>query len=389
MLEMLAYAAQGIVLAFVAYHLVTAMWGWPRPARAAVGRRRRRFRVVVPAHDEAGVIGGVLGDVAAADYPAELVSTWVIADRCTDGTATAASSLAQVDERTAGPEGKGAAIQWHLDRHPLSPGEALVVLDADNRVPPDLLPRLADELDAGAGAVQAYLDVTNPDGSALATATALTYWASNRMVQLSRSRLGWSVDLGGTGMCLTPEALEVAGGFGGGLTEDADLAVRLVLAGVPVRWLHDVRVRDEKPEGLGVTVRQRARWVAGKRHVARRRMGDLLLAALRRRSLGVFDQALRLVQPGRSFVALLSAVLAVAAAATSTSVLFPWEVWAAAAAIQFVVPVPFLAKDGVPARYLVRYPFVTLIAALWLPIRLLSRTVDRWYHTPHGGSAPG
>ena len=75
--------------------------------------------------------------------------------------------------------------------------------------------------------------MSNPDASALTTAAALSYWASNRMVQLARRNLGWSADLGGTGMCLTGEALAAVGGFGTSATEDQELVARLVLAGYP------------------------------------------------------------------------------------------------------------------------------------------------------------
>ena len=51
-----------------------------------------------------------------------------------------------------------------------------------------------------------------------------------------------------------------------------------------------------------------------------------------------------------------------------------------------LLPLPFLARDGVPARYLARYPLVTLIALLWVPVRVASRLGARgWYHTPHVG----
>jgi hypothetical protein len=47
-------------------------------------------------------------------------------------------------------------------------------------------------------------------------------------------------------------------------------------------------------------------------------------------------------------------------------------------------PIPFLARDGVSARRLFRYPLLVVLAALWLPVRVLSQRVDAWYHTPHG-----
>jgi cellulose synthase/poly-beta-1,6-N-acetylglucosamine synthase-like glycosyltransferase len=242
------------------------------------------------------------------------------------------------------------------------------------------LGRISDELDAGHGAVQCYLDVANPDESLLAEASALSYWAGNRMVQLARSNLGWSADLGGTGMAFAAGLLEKVGGFGDSLTEDQELGARIVLAGERVEWLHDVKIRDEKPTSLGVTVRQRARWMSGKRATRH----SYLVPLLRTSSPVAWDQAVRLIQPGRTFVALVSASLTAASAWSVSTYLLPWQVWGAATLVQVLAPIPFLARDGVPTRQLLRYPLLALLAGLWVPIRLMSNRTRAWYHTPHG-----
>ncbi len=218
-------------------------------------------------------------------------------------------------------------------------------------------------------------------------ASALSYWAGNRMVQLARSNLGWSADLGGTGMAFTSEALAEVGGFGEGLTEDQELGVWFALAGRKVEWLHDVRIYDEKPAGTAPAVRQRARWMAGRRAVARRYLGRLWRSAVEQRSLRLFDVGLRLIQPGRSFIAALSGVLTLAVWSTRSRLLFPWPVWGAITAVQFFEPVPFLARDGVAPRYLLRYPFLAILAILWLPIRIASAIATGWGHTVHTGGA--
>ena len=375
---------QILIVSLVAYTALTALFGWPNPAVPSRGTRARRFRVVVPAHEEGHVLAGLLTGLKTQDYPPTLITIWVVADRCSDDTAAvAAAAGAAVDERSDGPAGKGPALRWHLERHPLDPGDALVILDADNRVSPDLIGLFADELDTDGEALQAYLDVLNPDASLLATAGAVSYWASNRMVQQARRRLGWPADLGGTGMCLTTEALARAGGFGDSLTEDTDLGIRLALAGVVVRWMHYVRVLDEKPTSLRATVGQRARWTAGKRATARRHLPALVGRALVRRSLALLDVAIRLVQPGRTMIALVSAVGWLVAWMAAPSWLLPAPVWATATMIQLALPIPFLARDGVRARYLVRYPLLVLLALLWLPIRIASRLTGGWYHTRH------
>jgi len=385
MLRLIALFAQAGVMLLAGYNAVTALWGWPNRKVAPVSKRDRRFRVVIPAHDEESVIGGILRDLDRSAYPRDLYEVWVLADRCTDGTAEVALAAgAKVAERSGGPPGKGAAMAWYLSGYPLEPDEALIVFDADNRVPPETMARIADEMAAGHEVVQCYLDVANPEESLIAEASALSYWAGNRMVQLARSNLGWSADLGGTGMAFTSNALDEVGGFGTTLTEDQELAVRLVLSGRTVEWLHDVRVRDEKPASIGVAVRQRARWMAGKREAARKHFGSLV----RHGSPASLDMALRLVQPGRSFLALVSLVMTALSAITGSRWLLPWEAWAVATAIQVLEPIPFLARDGVKPRHLIRYPLLVIVAALWIPIRLVSGRVRGWYHTPHTGDSP-
>jgi cellulose synthase/poly-beta-1,6-N-acetylglucosamine synthase-like glycosyltransferase len=379
MLRAAVRIAEIILLALASYNLLTALFGWRDPFPAPIGERRRRFRVVIPAHNEERVIASVCGDVKGMDYSPELVALWVLADRCTDRTAEIASDNgAQVAVRTEGPEAKGAALGWYLIQHPLAEDEALVVLDADNRVPSNLLARFADELDAGHQVLQSYLDAANPDASRLATASALSYWTSNRMVQLARHNMGWSVDLGGTGMCFTLAALSAVQGFGTELVEDQAMAVRLVLSGRRVVWLHDVKVADEKPADAVVAIRQRGRWAAGRRTVARRYLSPLL----RTGKPAAWDMALRLVQPSRMGVASLSAVLAVGSVLGLP--LLPWPAWLLAAAVQFLAPLAFLAKDRVPGRYLLAYPLLVILPLFKLFSRILRKR--GWYHTPHKGA---
>jgi cellulose synthase/poly-beta-1,6-N-acetylglucosamine synthase-like glycosyltransferase len=387
MLRLLATIPQILIASLVGYNAVVSVWGW-KNRRPAGSSAARNVRVAIPAHNEAPVVGGIVSDLMNQTHPADATDIVVIADRCTDGTSGAAAP-ARVIERSSGVEGKGAALAWYLEREPIDDDEILVVIDADNRVPDSLLERISDEISAGHDVVQVYLDSTNPDQSAMAMAYAMSYWAGNRMVQLARSNLGWSADLGGTGMAFTGEALSAVGGFGDGLAEDQDLGVRLALAGKTVYWVHDVRIHDEKPTDASSAIRQRARWMAGKRQVARMHVGALWRGAIEHRSGRLFDVGLRLVQPGRSFVALLSGALTVAGFVTRSRLLLPWPIWGALTAVQLLEPIPFLARDGVPLKHLIRYPFLVILAVLWIPIRVASSVARGWGHTQHSGAATG
>ncbi|MDH5373829.1 MAG: glycosyltransferase [Acidimicrobiia bacterium] len=378
--------AQVVLVVLIAYQLLTALWGLHVPHQRPVDERGLyRFRAVIPAHNEESVIGVLLDDLGRQDIDRSRIMVHVVADRCGDATADRAQPSDGVFERSDGEEGKGAALQWYLDQAPLAEDEALVVLDADNRIPAGFLRRLSLELDAGNTVLQAYVDASNPGASLLSTASALTYWASNRMVQLSRRNLGWSSDLLGTGMCLTAAAVRASGGFANSVTEDKELGARLLLAGHRVEWLHDANIGDEKPKSLSATLGQRARWASGRRATARLYVPKLLRSAARQRSIGLADFALRLMQPSRAFLALITVVLLVLSATfRDSSRLLPLWIWVAVVTAQMLLPFIALALDRVPVRYLAQYPLIATFGILWIPIGLLSRLRGGWFHTPHG-----
>ncbi len=384
MLRVLIWLGQFLFVFPALYSSFIALWGLKTPYVPEPTKPTRRMRVVVAAHNEATVIAGLSEDLASQTYPPDLLTACVVADRCTDDTAIVAGRFLDVIERTEGEGAKGAAIAWYLDDAPLDADEALLVLDADNRIGEDFVERVAGSLVGDVEVVQTYLDISNPDGSVLATANALTYWASNRMVQLSRSNIGWSCDLGGTGMALTNTALDAAGGFTDDLTDDTALNARLNLAGYRARWLHDVHVFDEKPTDTRSTITQRSRWVRGKRDTQREYGWSLIRSGFTNAQPALLDLAYRLYHPGRSFIALAIAILAILAAVFPGWGLWPWWFLAGVAALVVLLPIAFLIVDHVPARYVLKYPFVTLLALLWLPIRIGSRFLKSWNRTEHG-----
>jgi cellulose synthase/poly-beta-1,6-N-acetylglucosamine synthase-like glycosyltransferase len=385
MLRALLWLGQFAIVAPSVYETVVSLAGLRTPTPVRPSGTSVRIRAVVAAHDEEAVIGGITSDLASQVIEPGRLDAWVVADRCSDATAEVAGRHVAVVERIDGVGGKGAAIAWFLAEHPLADDEALLVLDADNRIEPTFVSDVAAAIDPDGGAVQAYLDVANPDASALALANALTYWASNRSVQLARSNLGWSADLGGTGMAIPARALADAGGFTDDLTDDLALNIRLNLVDHRTRWLHDVRVRDEKPERTDDAITQRARWVRGKREVRRQYAGTLIRTAIREHRPDLADLAMRLLNPGRSFLALgLVGLTAASVAVPAAGLWSPWLLGSISVVV-ISLPVAFLVIDGVPGRYIARYPYVAAIGILWLPIRVTSRLISGWRRTPHVG----
>src|SRR5262245_47438310 len=104
----------------------------PRPGTVA----DTRFLVLVPAHNEARVIGRCLEAIAADARERDQVL--VVADRCTDETAAIARRLGTVVVERKAPEepGRAAARQAGLERARQLEWDAVVMLDADSVIAP-------------------------------------------------------------------------------------------------------------------------------------------------------------------------------------------------------------------------------------------------------------
>ena len=176
-----------------------------------------RLRVVIPAHDEERVVGALVTDLRGQDYPSHrLLGVGVGRPvRGRHGRGGSRGGGPRVVTRTLGPDGKGELLKWYLSHHLLSGDEALVVLDADNRVDRDFLTRLAEGLEQSDGVVQASVLPSNLDASPIAAAAGLGDWMAREMIYKKMAKRGWPMELGGTGFAATAAVLSEAGGWSG------------------------------------------------------------------------------------------------------------------------------------------------------------------------------
>ncbi|HEY6549580.1 MAG TPA: glycosyltransferase family 2 protein, partial [Solirubrobacterales bacterium] len=128
-----------------------------------------RLAVLVPAHNEESGIEATLESLAACEYPASARRIVVIADNCTDSTAArCARAEVEVWERTdTSQRGKGFALIWALRRlfEEETSVDAIVMVDADCTVSPNLLTAIDRRLRSGASAVQVDYVAGNPEDS--------------------------------------------------------------------------------------------------------------------------------------------------------------------------------------------------------------------------------
>jgi glycosyltransferase involved in cell wall biosynthesis len=263
----------GLCLALIAPPLLAGLYYWAL-AVVALGRRprptisinppRSRFAVVIPAHNEAAGIGATLQSCRALDWPTELIRVIVVADNCTDDTATIALRAgAEVLERhDLTLRGKGHALAWALPRVLAGGAEAIVLLDADCTMDRHALRAFAARLAAGQRVLQARVAIANPDASPVSYAAAVGNLLENDLFYAPKDRLGGAVFLRGTGMALAADVLAEHPWAAYSLAEDSEYSHTLLRAGVQVRWAGEVTIRSDAPTDVSQLRVQRRRWAA-------------------------------------------------------------------------------------------------------------------------------
>lgn len=282
-----------------------------------VAGERLRFALVVPAHDEEAGVGATVGNLLALDWPAANRRVVVVADNCSDRTAArAAAAGARVLVRDdPGRRGKGHALA-HAFRAVLEEGwaDAVVVVDADSLVTPNLLRAFEGRLRAGARAVQADYRVRNPEASWRTRLMVLALATFHRLRGLARERLSLSCGLAGNGMCFDAGLLREVPHQAVSVVEDLEYGIRLGEAGHRVWYADEAAVLGEMAATSATAASQRLRWEGGRRSLARREGWGLLRRALVRGDRVLLDLSVDLLLPPLSRLAGLS-VLGTAVAA--------------------------------------------------------------------------
>ena len=253
------------------------------PRRAAANREaeRHRFTIVVPAHNEALFIAETVTGLLGQEYPGDRFQVVVIADHCTDETASLArASGARVIERNVNP-GKGQALNDAFGQLLSEDWDAFLIVDADTKAHPRLLTRISAELGDGAPVVQVYYGVLNP-GESTRTAVMETALASfNGLRPKGKTRLGLSSGLFGNGFCVTRQVLETVPYLAGSVVEDLEYHHRLLESRIRVRFLDDVWVKAQMPATAQDAASQRVRWERGRWTLIRTLVPGLIRRLLR------------------------------------------------------------------------------------------------------------
>jgi cellulose synthase/poly-beta-1,6-N-acetylglucosamine synthase-like glycosyltransferase len=279
----------------------------PPPRRPEASVERPPVAVLVPAHNEAGVIACTLQAILPQLRDGDRLL--VVADNCSDDTqAVAAAAGAQVIERhDVQHRGKGFALDFGVRQLAQRPPGVLIIVDADCLAASGAIDQLASLCAAKRRPIQArYLMRLPPGAGALRRIAQFAWVVRNEVRPRGLLRAGLPCQLMGSGMAFP--WTEVAGGrlASGHLVEDLKLGLELAEAGSAPLFCPTALVSSVFPTAAVGVEGQRRRWEHGHLSVLLSHGPKLLMRALVRADAFAFALTMDLLVPPVALLSLLA-----------------------------------------------------------------------------------
>lgn len=379
---------------FLYYPMIGALGSrfFPRNSEQAPATPPSKLAVLVAAHNEEAVIGATVGALLASRYPRGGYDVFVVADNCTDETASVARRAgATVYQRFSdAPSTKGQALHFLWQQLPKDRYGAVAILDADNQADASFLGAIAAELGRGYPVVQGIRRAKNGQDGGTAGLDGLTELCTHRVGAAGRRWLGLNGPIMGSGVGYQAALFDrLIRDVGQTVVEDCEWQAKLALEGVAITWTDKAVIHDEKTARADAMQTQRNRWMAGRGQVARAYVKPLLKSFFTTGNWNALDMAAFLMSPPRvltlaGFGALLLLALAGVPGVWSAAL------WFGCLALFGAYVCLGLYLDGAPARaymglfkgalMLPRF-FFQMAGATW---KALTGARVRWVATPHG-----
>ncbi len=271
----------------------------------AYGEPKLRFDFVVPSHNEELGIGRTVENLLKVEWPKDKFRVLVVADNCTDSTAQKAreAGATVLERQNAEKRGKGYALDFAFQQS-LADGkaDAVVVVDADTVVSPNLLQAFAARLEAGAISAQAHYGVLEEQSSWRTRLMRIAFAVFHGVRSNARERLKVSCGLRGNGMCFSHALIREVPHDAFSVVEDVEYGIRIGKKGHRVFYASEAYVLGEMVSGEKASRSQRRRWEGGRLALMKQHGLPLFKEGLAQRSLLLTDLALDVLVPPLSYL---------------------------------------------------------------------------------------
>jgi cellulose synthase/poly-beta-1,6-N-acetylglucosamine synthase-like glycosyltransferase len=356
-----------------------------------------KFSIIVPTRNEESVIRRCLDGIFTMDYPKDKIQVIVVDGKSEDNTLKICSEFSSkypenvkvISEKTV--KGKPAALNLAL---PYINGEIVCVFDADSFPEKEVLLKTASYFnDKKLIALQGRTTSLNEKYNALTRVIAAEERAWFQTLLSGREKLQLFVPLTGSCQFVRTNVLEELGGWDeNSLTEDVELALRLVEKKHLIKYAPDVCSGQETPSSLGNLVKQRVRWYRGYMETAIKY--GRLLDTLNKRTI---DAEISMAGPFMMVVSLLSYInwffVALFLSQSNPIINFTGLVIALTAGSLISIGVGLAASEKpIKPQNILWIPFIyiywlmQMFIAGWAFLKLLFRRKRVWTKTAKKGS---
>lgn len=257
-----------LITVMLAYHSVYFIIGIFKTKKFKKAKVKHKYAILIAARNEEKVIGNLLDSIAKQDYPRDLLTTFVVADNCTDTTAAIARKKGAIcyERFNDQDKTKGFALEFLFNNiecdYGINSFEGYFIFDADNLLNTNFVSKMNDAFDSGEKIITSYRNTKNFDENWIASTYALHWIRSSRTSHRARSYLGLATNIQGTGFLFANEIVK-NGWHYTSLTEDRALTADAVSNGYMISYQDEAIFYDEQPIKLKVALRQRLRWSKG------------------------------------------------------------------------------------------------------------------------------
>ncbi len=277
----LLLAAIGMVptCASFAQFLIVGLHGiWNHYSKS--GPYTPRVAFVLPAWNEADVLGASIDALMSIDYPANTWRLYIVDDASTDHTpAVMRAKVAQYPgsvfhlRRERGGEGKAHTLNYGI-RTILAEdwAEAIMIMDADVLFEPLTLRRMARHLvDPNVGGITAYVKEGSSPSTLLSRFIAFEYITAQAAARRTQNVMGGLACMaGGAQLHSRDNLVAIGGGIDTStLAEDTFTTFETQLTGRRVLMDGNAVVWAEEPDSLTALWKQRLRWGRGNLQITR------------------------------------------------------------------------------------------------------------------------
>lgn len=275
---------------------------------------RPKLAILIPAHNEALCIQATLETLTPQLQAQDRLV--VVADNCSDETATIAQEMGAtvIDRHNPEHRGKGYALDYGLQFLAQDPPDVVVLVDADCQVHLGTVEQLAQRAIATHRPVQAVYLMEKPEQpSPKDLVSAFAVKVKNLVRPLGLARLGLPCPLAGTGMAFPWSVIRSVDLASGHIVEDMKLGLDLAMVGYPPMFCPNANVLGGLPQQRQAAASQRTRWEHGHLQTLSTYVPVLLKASIQQKRFDLLMMALDLAVPPLSLLIILWLVLVISA----------------------------------------------------------------------------